>query len=84
MNKETSRYIFSTEGHIFPIKAEFRRKTWEDDTGRSESERDTANAKGAPEEQGRVNIVVNARPSNTTSNVRKISSVFLCLQLCVM
>lgn len=68
-NRETSRYIFSTEGHIFPIKAEFRRKTWEEDASRAESEQ---NAKKAPEEQGRVNVVVNARPSNATSNCERL------------
>ena len=31
MNKWASRYLFSTEGHLFPISKKFRRKVWEED-----------------------------------------------------
>ena len=30
LNTQASRYLFSTEGHIFPIKAQFHTKPWLD------------------------------------------------------
>lgn len=38
LNKEASKYVFSTEGHIFPIDKRFRVKPWEDADLKTEKE----------------------------------------------
>ncbi|XP_023726969.1 ER degradation-enhancing alpha-mannosidase-like protein 1, partial [Cryptotermes secundus] len=32
VNKHFSKYVFSTEGHLFPVDVQFRSKVWEERT----------------------------------------------------
>lgn len=56
LNKAESRYVFNTEGHVFPIDDRFRRKPWETEGAESE----------AP---STVLSVVNVKKNSTFSNV---------------
>jgi mannosidase alpha-like ER degradation enhancer 1 len=31
INRHAERYLFTTEGHVFPIRADLRRKVWEEE-----------------------------------------------------
>lgn len=44
VNRHFSKYVFSTEGHLFPVDIQFRSKVWEEktvvpDTGLAQSNR---------------------------------------------
>lgn len=60
LNKAESRYVFNTEGHVFPIDDRFRRKPWETEGAESE----------AP---STVLSVVNVKKNSTFSNVSWIT-----------
>ena len=69
LNKHPMKYIFSTEGHILPLKKEFRRKPWEDygddDFTFSTPKQDTSRLSLED-----VPTVVDARTTNFSNNVR--------------
>lgn len=70
VNKEISRYIFSTEGHLFPITSDLRRKTWEDyDDGSVSSTKDKKTKNSTP-----LNAQVDTPHNDTSSNCENISS----------
>lgn len=60
LNRAESRYVFNTEGHVFPIDDRFRRKPWETEGVGSE----------AP---STVLSVVNVKKNSTFSNVSWIT-----------
>ena len=64
LNKAESRYLFNTEGHVFPIDERFRRKPWEEE-------------EKAPQSSSTVLSVVNVKKNSSFSNVRSLSP--LCL-----
>ena len=62
------KYIFSTEGHILPLKREFRKKPWEDyddDFTFSTPKQDTSRLSLEDEP-----TIVDARTTNFSNNVR--------------
>ena len=59
LNKHGSRYLFNTEGHIFPISQKFRRKPWEEEH------------KSTQESLLDETVIVDARTNKTFSNVSK-------------
>lgn len=59
LNKHASKYVFTTEGHVFPIDKRFRVKPWEEDTETEEKEKETVT---------KVMSVVNVA-DNSTFNV---------------
>lgn len=42
VNREFSRYIFTTEGHLLPLDMKFHKKTWEDDVDNADGDNDEA------------------------------------------
>lgn len=60
LNRAESRYVFNTEGHVFPIDDRFRRKPWETEGVGSE----------AP---STVLSVVNVKKNSTFSNCETVS-----------
>ena len=70
LNKHPMKYIFSTEGHILPLKREFRKKPWEDHDGDddftfSTPKQDTSRLYLEDEP-----TIVDARATNFSNNVR--------------
>ena len=61
LNKNPMKYIFSTEGHIFPITKQFRVKPWKDSSLDKQSE--SMQSTGAP--------IVKSRSNSTYNNVSK-------------
>ena len=57
LNKHASKYVFSTEGHVFPIDKRFRVKPWEETV---------------EEEKPKVMSVVNVASNSTFFNVSRI------------
>ena len=58
LNKHGSRYLFNTEGHIFPISQKFRRKPWEEEESELKQESLMKEA-----------LILDARTNKTFSNV---------------
>ena len=58
VNKALSRYLFTTEGHLFPIDGRWRHKPWQGDKEEEEGE------------AGKLPSVVDAR--HNTSNVSMV------------
>ncbi|XP_071122942.1 ER degradation-enhancing alpha-mannosidase-like protein 1 isoform X2 [Mytilus edulis] len=56
LNKHASKYVFTTEGHVFPIDKRFRVKPWEEDTETEEKEKETVT---------KVTSVVNVADNST-------------------
>lgn len=59
LNKNAEKYLFNTEGHIFPISKTFRKKPWED----------VMKPVVDVELQNDLTTVVDARANNSMSNV---------------
>ena len=60
LNQDSSKYVFSTEGHILPIDKKFREKPWEEQTG----------TMGKPLVEEKQGPVIDVKPFNLTENVR--------------
>ena len=41
VNKHSAQFVFTTEGHLFPIAAQYRQKSWEKEGIYSQSLEDT-------------------------------------------
>ena len=63
LNRQGSKYIFNTEGHVFPILQKFRRKPWEEE----EDLKQESLLKEA--------LIVDARTNKTFSNVSIVFTV---------
>lgn len=82
VNVETARYIFSTEGHLFPVNSELRKRTWEDDASpvsskTKENERHQKRPKS--HESNQENFLINARLDNTSNEKVPLFSVRITL-----
>lgn len=64
LNRQASKYLFNTEGHIFPINQKFRRKPWEE-----ESEVTGESLLKEP-------VIVDARTNRTFSNVSTVEFLY--------
>ncbi|XP_015787790.1 ER degradation-enhancing alpha-mannosidase-like protein 1 isoform X1 [Tetranychus urticae] len=55
LNKDAAKFIFSTEGHIFPVSWRYRRKTWKDDDFEGENESNLSSDKKSDSNQAETN-----------------------------
>ncbi|XP_005089315.1 ER degradation-enhancing alpha-mannosidase-like protein 1 [Aplysia californica] len=74
VNREFSRYLFSTEGHIFPLDQNFHRKPWEDEEAKWRSEAEVLAAAAAEQmsEPGKLEgpgFSANSRPVLTDARM---------------
>ena len=74
LNRNNERYLFTTEGHIFPIRREWRRKSWLSDDVSGSSKSDDVKLQGDK-------VVVVGSKANLTSNVSGLDYVFMSYSL---
>ena len=76
MNKHPTKFLFTTEGHIFPISMDYRHKTWEEEEFMFDSSGEKAVKDSKPE------VLETLIVSNATEDVSKLCvcvCVFVCL-----
>lgn len=79
VNKEFSRYLFTTEGHIVPLDMKFHQKPWEEWTGHSKNKISRPTRKKVEENVVLPTTLANDQPVITDNrvNVSNVSSNFL-------